>query len=54
MQSPAKETIEISLIEPPQALEDYGNPSQNYIPQFGASGGIYGVFQYIAPEAGPH
>ena len=53
MQSPAKETIETSPIEPPQALEDYGNPSQNYTPQFGASGGIRGVFQYTAPEAGP-
>ena len=52
MQSPAKETIEISLIEPLQVLEDYGNPSQNYTPQFGASGGIHGVFQYTAPEAG--
>ena len=53
MQSPAKETIKTSLIEPPQALEDYGNPSQNYTPQFGTSGGIRGVFQYTAPEAGP-
>ena len=53
MQSPTKETIETSPIEPPQALEDYGNPSQNYTPQFGASGGIHSVFQYTAPEAGP-
>ena len=52
MQSPAKETIEISLIEPLQALEDYRNPSQNYTPQFGTSGGIHSVFQYTAPEAG--
>ena len=53
MQSPAKKTIETSPIEPPQALEDYKNPSQNCTPQFGASGGIHGVFQYTAPEARP-
>ena len=53
MQSPTKETIETSLIEPPQALKDYRNPSQNYTPQYGASGGIRGIFQYTAPEAGP-
>ena len=54
MQSPAKETLETGLIELPQALEDYRNPSnQHYTPQFGVSGGICSVFQYIAPKAGP-
>jgi len=52
MQSPTKETFETSPIELPWALEDYGNPSnQYYTPQFGVSGGIHSVFQYIAPEA---
>jgi len=51
MQSPAKETCEISLTELPRALEDYRNPSyQNHTPQFDVSGGIYSVFQYTAPK----
>ena len=53
MQSPDKETFEISLIELLRALKDYRNPPyQYYIPQFGVSGGIYSTFQYTAPEAG--
>jgi hypothetical protein len=53
MQSPVKETIEISLTELPRAPEDHGNPSyQHHIPQFGVGGGIHSVFQYTAPEAG--
>ena len=53
MQSPTKETSKTSPIELLRALEDYRNPSyQHYTPQFGVSGGIYGVFQYAAPEAG--
>ena len=51
MQPPAKETATTSPVELPQALEDYGTPPhQNYTSQFGASGGICGVFQYTAPE----
>ena len=53
MQPLAKEPFETSLTGLPWALEDYGNPSyQNYAPQFGVNGGIHGVFQYTAPEAG--
>ena len=53
MQSPTKEISETSPTELPQAPKNYGNPPyQNYIPQFGASGSIHGVFQYTAPEAG--
>jgi len=53
MQSPAKETCETSPTELPRAPEDYRNPSyQNHTPQFGVSGGIYGVFQYTAPKTG--
>ena len=53
MQLPTKEIFETSLIRFPRALEDYRNPSnQHYTPQFGVSGSIYNVFQYIAFEAG--
>ena len=52
MQSPDKETFETSLTELLQAPKDYRNPPYQYhIPQFGVSGGIYGAFQYTAPEA---
>jgi len=52
MQSPTKKPFKTSPIEFPRALEDYGNPSnQYYTPQFGVSRGIYGVFQYTTPKA---
>ena len=53
MQSPAKETVETSPIEPPQAPKDGKHQSyQHQIPQFGTSGGIHNAFQYITPKAG--
>jgi len=45
MQLLIKETLETSLIELPQAPEDYKNPpNQYYIPQFGVIGGIHNIF----------